>query len=392
MRLAIRIALLLAALAGVAQAAPRVPDRDDSVIERLPVRATDPLARELRQLRAALAADPSSVTAAVQLARRYFDLASAEGDPRYIGYAEAVLRPWTSRSAPPAEVILLRALLRQYRHGFDVALADLDTVLVLQPDNTEAMQWRFALHLALADYAAARADCDRLAPHASPLAAAACVAVIDSLNGRSREAYASLSGALARQPTRDEEYRQWVLTRLAEMALRLGDRTRAEAHFRQAIATGITDGFVLAAYADLLLEAGRPAEVVPLLKAWVASDVLLLRLAIAEDAVAAPDAARHAQALAERFAAAALRGDTLHQQEEARFWLQLRHDPARAVALAAENWQRQREPRDALVLLEAALAAGQPAAATPALDWLARTGYEDPRYRALGAALRKAKR
>ena len=37
--------------------------------------------------------------------------------------------------------------------------------------------------------------------------------------------------------------------------------------------------------------------------------------------------------------------------------------------------------------MEAALAAGEPAAARGALDWMRATGYEEPRYRALAARL-----
>ncbi|MBK6338002.1 MAG: hypothetical protein IPF60_20620 [Betaproteobacteria bacterium] len=58
------------------------------------------------------------------------------------------------------------------------------------------------------------------------------------------------------------------------------------------------------------------------------------------------------QALADRFAAAKVRGDTTHRAEEARFTLQLAGNPAAAVAIAAANYQVQREPRDARALLE----------------------------------------
>ncbi len=379
--------LLLAIHTVPVASAPGVPDADSRVLEHLPSRASAPLARELRELRAAQARDPENVDTAVRLARRYFDLASAEGDPRYVGYAEAVIQPLSKRATPDASVLLIRALLRQYRHEFAPALADLDSVLKLEPQNTEAMLWQFALHLVQADYERAKASCANAAPHATRLSATACMAVIDSINGKSRDAYASLSAAMARHPTQDIEYRQWAMTRQGEMALRLGDRKLAEKHFKEAIATGYTDGFVLAAYADLLLEDKRHAEVIALLKRWVASDILLLRLAIAEDAAGMPEAANHRKALAERFAAAALRGDKLHQQEEARFELELQHDAARALVHAADNWKRQREPRDALVLMQAALAAGKPEAARPALDWMSRTGYEEPRYRAFAKPL-----
>ena len=390
------VALAVFSASPATRAAPHIPAHDNVIVEKLPVRANDPAARHLRELRLAHTAAPDNRDVAVQLARSYFDLASAEGDPRYVGYAEAALRPWTTLPEPPTDVMLMRALIRQYRHDFGPALRDLDAVLSAEPGNTEALQWQFALHLVQADYAAARQRCTVLAPLTTPLAATACTAILDGINGQSRQAYARLAAALALRTSTgtgtaagaiDADYRQWLLTRLGEMALRAGNKTQAEKHFREAIATGVTDGFVLAAYADLLLEEKRPAEVVTLLKDWVASDILLLRLALAEQALRAPLAAAHQQALANRFAAAALRGDKLHQQEESRFALQLQGDAAKALALAVENWTSQREPRDARVLMEAALAHGDAAAAKPALDWMASTGFEEPRYRELAAAL-----
>ena len=288
----------------------------------------------------------------------------------------------------PAGIILVGALLRQYRHDFERAMNELDRVLQLQPGNTEAISWQFALHLVRADYAGARATCKRLAAEATVLAATACTAVIDGINGQARPAYAALAGALAAHPAQNIEYRQWILTRLAEMAQRLDDKARAERHFREAIATGYPDGFVFAAYADFLLDENRPAEVLSLLRDREQSDILLLRLALAAKAVQSAEAPKHQRTLADRFAASALRGDRLHLQEEARFELYLRQDAAAALRLATDNWSAQREPRDARLLMEAALAAGTPTSAAPALRWMDTTAYEDPRYRALAARLR----
>jgi predicted Zn-dependent protease len=172
------------------------------------------------------------------------------------------------------------------------------------------------------------------------------------------------------------------------MAWRLGETQRAERHFRDALGLGVTDNFLLFTYADFLLEHGRPKEVVALLKDWTRSDTLLLRLAIAEKALALPDAQKHARALGERFAAAALRGEKLHLQEEARYLLDLKGDPAGALAAARENWNKQREPRDAAVLLETALAARDPGAAAPALAWLEGSGFESEKLRRLAAQLK----
>ena len=97
-----------------------------------------------------------------------------------------------------------------------------------------------------------------------------------------------------------------------------------------------------------------------------------------------PGAARLARMLEDRFAAARQRGDTTHRAEEARYQLRLRGNPQEALRLAAENYRVQREPRDARILLEASIAAGDSAAAQAARDWLASSGFEDARLRALG--------
>src|SRR3954468_15486973 len=65
-------------------AAPRVPTDDNEVLERLPVRPNDPAMRELKTLRAALAREPRNLDIAIKLAKRYFDQAMAQGDPRYV--------------------------------------------------------------------------------------------------------------------------------------------------------------------------------------------------------------------------------------------------------------------------------------------------------------------
>ncbi|MFM9968101.1 MAG: hypothetical protein ACKVQK_06845 [Burkholderiales bacterium] len=321
------------------------------------------------------------------LAQRYFELATAEGDPRYIGYADAVIRPWL-QDPIPTEVLYTRALLRQYRHEFNNSINDLNNVIKLNPEHADAHAWKWALYLVMADYKNAQEQCIARRKVSSALSQAACQASIDSLTGRAAEAYNTLEIALKKDPKRTPDYLQWVLTRLGEIAQRAGKIDRAERHFRDAIATRVTDGYVLAAYADLLLLQNRPREVVTLLKDWVRSDVLLLRLAIAEKILATPTAPARIQALADRFSDASKRGDRLHLAEESRFELQLRNNPSRALELALDNWRAlQREPRDALVLLEAGLAAKNPLAAAPALEWLRLNRYQEARHVELGKAL-----
>jgi hypothetical protein len=378
----------LASLAITGHAAPYIPKDDSVVLEHLPVRPGDPVARELRQLRAELAANPRKRDTALRLAERYFALANAEGDPRYVGYAQAALKPWWDLPAPPLDALVMRAILKQYSHDFSGAMQDLVAATREDPQNARAWSWRAAIDMVQANYKQARRDCLALKNIESDLYAAGCMAYLDGTTGRAAAAYRALSEAFARSGENSPEMKVWVLTRLAEMSLRMGNAKQAEENFRAAYLEPINDQFLLAAYADFLLDQGRPDEVVPLLVDWVRSDILLLRLALAEKALKAPKAAEHIEALKSRFDAAALRGDKLHQQEEARFNLYLLGNKEKALALARENWTLQREPRDARILLEAALAMKDPAAAQNALDWLERSGHEDPGLRETAQRLR----
>jgi Tfp pilus assembly protein PilF len=373
-----------------AVAAPFIPASDAQVVERLPARPADPRMRELRDLRLAQQRDPRNADAAVRLARRYYEEAAAVGDPRYVGYAQAALAPWWDQPEPPAGVLVMRAILLQFSHQFAAALADLDAALRAEPANAEAWSWRAAISMVQADYAQARRACEQLAPLASPLTAVACVANVDAVTGQAAAAATAMRSALQRHADADAAERLWVLTRLAEIEERRGDFAAAEAAYRRALELGLTDGYLLAAYADFLLDRGRPAEVLALLKDSTRSDVLLLRLALAAKALGAPALAGFERDLAARFDAARRRGDATHQKEEARFALLVQGQSQRALALARENYALQREPADARILLEAALAARQPAAAAPALQWLADSGIESAVLQALARKLKAA--
>ncbi len=379
---------LLLAVATSAAGAPYIPSDDSLVLERLPVRASDPVAAELRRLRAEAAAAPSDPAPAVRLARRYFELAMAQGDPRYVGYADAALRPWHASAREHAGILTMRGLLKQYRHDFAGALDDLAAAAIRDPQDPEPHAWRAAVYMVRADYPAARRECAVLHELSDELHAAGCTAYVDATVGKTRAAYEQLGAALARHARASVGLRLWTHTRLAEMAWRLGDGHAAERHFRDALGLDVTDNFLLAAYADFLLEHGRTADVVALLKDWARSDTLLLRLALAERALKLSSAEQHVRTLAERFADAARRGERLHLQEEARFLLDLQGDARGALAAAAENWKAQREPRDAAVLLEAALAARDPRSAAPALDWWQSSGFESPRLRRIADQLK----
>jgi Tfp pilus assembly protein PilF len=175
---------------------------------------------------------------------------------------------------------------------------------------------------------------------------------------------------------------------IAETAERLGDWPLAETHYLAALKLLPQDNFLLVAYADFLLDRGRPREVLTLLAEHTQSDTAFLRLALAQADLRGAQAARYTWIMAARFEALALRGSDYFGREQARFALRLQHDPQRSLEMARRNWQVQRAPWDARVLLEAAAAANQPQAAVDVLDFLQETNLEDPIILPLAQKLR----
>ncbi len=369
--------------AGLAQAAPRTPVQDTEVIERLQLRPGDATARELSALRAAVASQPNNPEPAVTLAQRYFALAAERGDPRYVGYADALVNRFATQMNAP--LLMVRGMVRQYRHGFAEALADFDAALKLDADLAGAHAWRGAIYLVQANYNAAAQECAALQRLRRPVLHGGCAGLTQAYTGQLGTAYKTLQLALA--GANDDDQRLWLHTRLGEVAGWQGQTTLAEQHFRQALALGVDDGYLLAAWTDFLLDAGRPEQVIQQLAKWESNDGLLLRLAEAETLLKLPAATAHTQTLADRFAAAKLRGDTTHQAEEARFYLRLRKDAKEALRLATENYAVQKEPRDARIVLESALADRNPTAAAAVLEWLRTSGFEGTALRALAQQL-----
>jgi tetratricopeptide (TPR) repeat protein len=383
----IRLILILAWFHGQPLwATPYIPQDDNEVLERLPS-AMNGTARELRGLGLQLEQDPRNLALTTDLAWRYIELGRSESDPRYFGYAQGVLQPWWLEPSPPTEVLILRATLRQNRHEFASALEDLRRLLAHNPRDVQAWLTQATIQQVQADYPAARQSCLRLARLADDLVTTTCLSNIASLTGQADQAYRQLRQAVESSTDASSEVRLWSLTSLAEIALRSGKIREAETSYREALALGQQDAYLLGAYADFLLDQGRPAEVETLLGGETRADGLLLRRALALHRLNPERAQGLIDTLQARFAASNARGESVHQGEEARFTLHLLRQPRAALRLAQRNWAAQREPRDARILLEATLAADDAAAAQPIIAMIEDAGLEDPQLSALIARL-----
>lgn len=373
---------------GLVTGEPYRPQDDTQVLERLSFKASDPDTRKLERLRAELRQDPRNLDSAVKLATRYIEQGRSEGDPRFLGQAQAILSPWWSEPSPPPAALLLRATIKQNAHEFDQALADLDQVLATQPTNAQAWLTKASILLVQARYDEARRACQRLARLTASHVLIGCLSDIAGVTGQSARSRQLLREVLSNPDIVGRE-RVWIATILAEIAARAGAIREAEQSFAEAFKVGIKDQYLLGAYADFLLDQQRYQDVIFLLRSETRADGLLLRLAIAEQGLKLPTFEDHTAKQLARFAASRDRGTSLHVREEAWFTLALLHDATRALPLAQANWAVQREPADARILLESALAARNRAAATPAIDWLKTNHVEDFRLRQLARQIQE---
>ena len=366
-----------------AGAEPIVPGRDDEVIEVLPAAAGD--RAEDKRLRRELAARPNDAELAVRVARRELDRARLTGDPRFAGLALSALRPWPDAAKAPAEVLLMRATLQQYLHDFDASVASLRLLLARPGEAGRAQAWlTLATVLRVQGrYAESDEACRGLAAAGADLHSAACLAENAALRGEVAAARRSFEALLAR-PGLPRQTQGWLLTSLAELEQRDRRSAAADAAWRRVLALG-PDTYAAIAYADFLIAEGRPAEALATLKREPRSDTVLLRLAIAGRRAKAARAAEDAAEMQARIAQANERPEakTLHGREQAMFALFVEQAPARALALARGNVERQREPLDLLLLAEAARASGEAAAIDEARRLKATVGLHDRRIDAL---------
>jgi tetratricopeptide (TPR) repeat protein len=363
---------------GQIDAAPRVPANDSAVVERLP-----PAFLALRQVKPRSEGGEISLPHALASARLYIEAGQTYSDPRAYGYAQSALGKWWDADPAPTEVLVMRARILQFRHHFSQALQQLEAALRVDQFNPDAWLLFASIAQVRGDVRVARTACLKLIPIADPLVGATCAASTAALSGHDDSAASLLLGALREASVASTAERAWAWTTLAEIHARLGRNEEASAAFREALKISPDDVYARAAFADLLLDTGQANAARQILGDASQADALLLRAAIAAQRMQSPDADVVRADLAQRFAEARARGDETHLREQARFVLEVEHDPARALELAVRNFGVQREPADARILLEAATVVGDATSAQPALEWLVRTGIRAPRLQRL---------
>lgn len=365
------------------------PNAEDEVLEVLP-RVLLASRDELSVLRKQLAEKPNNADIASHLAFRYLELGKQVSDPRFFGYARAAIGPWWDAPQPPSSILRLRAKLKERNHQYDQAIADLRLLLEGQPRDTQAWIELANIYRVQGKYAQAQAACDRLSEFASGLPTVLARAPVQAVSGKAQQAYAELVAHLPTVRQQSPGTLAWMFSILAEISQALGRDEQAEEHYRQGLVESPKNYYLLRSYADFLLDAEREEEVLNLLSEHTRDTGILLRAAIAARRSGEQQLARRWQdQLAIHFEETRLRGSLPHGRFEARFELELRNRPGAALKLALANWKKQKEARDALHVLQAAVALGDSGAAEGVMVFLEKHRTEHVVLQSLINTLRR---
>lgn len=311
----------------------------------------------------------------LSLARRWLALARETGEPRYNGQVLALLADWAEDSQH-VEALVLRATAQQSLHRFDAAKSTLNKALRHAPNHPQALLTLAYIHLAQGRPNAALSACQALSEQTTSMVTQTCSLTARARTGELAQAHEELRQAYT-SAARRRGSASWALTELAEQAERLGADEAANRWYLAALRQSPDDLYTLAGFADLQLRLGEHQRVLELLKDQPETDAILLRRALAENAL--KQRGKAYKAFRQRYAESLERDDGQHLREMARFALDALDDRVQALELAQANWREQKEPADLLLLIRAANAAGRPDAAQAGRDWMHEQGYEDSR-------------
>lgn len=206
-----------------------------------------------------------TVAAAVGEARRLIGLSDETADARYLGFAAGVLAPWNTSQDAPAEIRLLRAILAQKKHQFEVALSDLQPALQEPTLAAEAWFVKAMVHQAMGDHAKAIGSCYTLAQYTPAAVVSACLASEFSAMGQLELAAGMITdNPLDELQALDPAVQQWILTVYAEVAM-TDNAALASEYFQRAVAISPQSSYLTRVYSQHLLAQQQAPAVLELL-------------------------------------------------------------------------------------------------------------------------------
>lgn len=398
--LATALALALAGLSAGAQG--RFLPAPSDVVLASSVHASGERAGELRALEQAWQAQTQDLAPALAYARAVFTLGYNEGDLRWFGSAKAAMTPWWQATEMSADGFFMRGLIKQGFHDFDGGLQDIQKAIALEPQRAEFWSWRFALHLLLADMRAAEQVVGDMARLFGPQEAQIYRAVWLYRTGQATEAVPLLQASIGLADHQDASSQVWIGFHLGEAHRVAGQPDQAITVWQQVLRLQPQSHLLRLSLAELLNQQGRYAQAKAAATATShnirsnitssssanqtansssLTDALLVQALLASRGLRSSDEAALAGQMLARLQSQALRQESLIERPKLIYHITYGQDLASGLALSIDNWQLQKEPPDALLFVQAALAMNQARAAEPVVTWAQATGYTEPLLR-----------
>jgi hypothetical protein len=207
-------------------------------------------------------------------------------------------------------------------------------------------------------------------------------AVLLYRTGQPLPAVQTLMRAMRSPRYQDASSQDWIGFHLGEAHRVAGQPTQALAVWGARLKASAQSHLLRLSLAELLNQQGQylQAKKVALHQADPASltDALLMQGLLASRGLKDADEARLASQMDARLRAQALRQEALIERPKLIYQIAYGQDLAAGLALSIDNWKLQKEPPDAVLFAQAALALDQPRAAEPVLTWAKATGYTEP--------------
>ena len=348
----------------------------------------------LRTLDKAWRANPEDLQIALAYARQVFNLGSSEGDLRWYGSAKAALKPWWQANDLPADGFFLRGLVKQGFHEFDGGLRDINQAIALDPNHAEYWSWRFSLHLMQANMDAAKQDVHEMQKLFGSEEANIYQAVLLYRTGQPLPALKLLDESIRSASYQDAASQIWIGFHLGEAHRVANQPDKSLTLWRRLLQAYPQSHLLRLSLADLLNQKKKykEAKAVATANSLTSSnltDALLMQALIASRGLNATDEPSLASQMAARLQTQSLRQELLIERPRLIYQIAYGNDLASGLALSIDNWRLQKEPSDAVLFLQAALALNQANAAEPVVRWVASTKYSDPQLSPLIDAILK---
>ena len=281
----------------------------------------------------------------------------------------------------------------QRNHQFAKSRAELEKILQQTPHELNAILLHASVSNVMGDYDTARRSCQKLFRHSDSLTAISCLSSISLMSGRADLGYKLITQLINKNLERshiESEHLLWALGIAAELAWSTGQVDEAE-HFYQLakadlprkrhLATSATEHYLMISYGDFLINQHRYQEAIDFFKPFAHAHEIKIRLVQAYKALNIQQWEPLLESLVSHYEHEPL-GHPHHREAAMSALLQLSVDSSinyknRAIQLATQNWQKQKEKIDAKLLLEIAIASKMPDAAQPVMHWISTHNIKD---------------